>query len=205
MSFYIASTNSAFVAQTIIRIILVILLIVNFFLQIPFLTDIELYVILYLGYLLIVPPILHFKKTPTITLNQKPSEIEIPIRKKFVTAQEELDKAVANAADHPEDAMGYIRTAISLSITRKFGFKKINSMKGFFIDAEEFDLPLPGYSIIYTIFNEGSKRLHEGKINTNFEVSQAINTVTNFIAELEQLVISKEQIDDFKIKCKSVF
>lgn len=205
MSFYIATSNSAFVAQTIIRVILVILLTINFFFLIPILNDIEPYVILYLGYLLIVPPILHFKQNPTIVLNSKSTNVEIPIRKKFVTAQEELDKAVVNAADHPEDAMGYIRTAINISLTTKFGFEKITSMKGFFNDAEKFGLPLPGYSMIYAIFNEGSKRLHQGKINTNFEVSTAIYTVTKFIAELEQLDISKEQVYDFKKKSKFVF
>ena len=78
-------------------------------------------------------------------------------------------------------------------------------MKGFFKDAERLGLPLPGYSMIYAIFNEGSKRLHSGKINTNFEVSTAIYTVTNFINDLEQQVISQEHIDDFKIKCKFVY
>lgn len=172
------------------------LLLLSFFLDIKFLKGIQLGLIIYLAYLLIVPPIIQYK--------QNPEKIQVPIRKKFVTAKEELDKAVETAAKHPEDAMGYVRTAIDLEIKHKFGFTKIISMHGFFHDAEKFDLPLPSYSLIYTIFNEGSKRLHEGKIHTNFEVSQSIETVTNFIAELEKSIISQDIIDNFKIHSKSV-
>jgi len=193
---YFPTSNSALATQTIIRMILIFLILFNQFFRISFLDEIQLYLIIYLGYLLIVPPILQYREYK--------KQIEPPIRKTFVTAKEELDKAVTAAADHPEDAMGYVRTAINLSLTHKFSFKKITSMYGFFHDAEQFGLPLPAYSMIYTIFNEGSKRLHEGKIHTNFEVSQAIETITNFIAELEKTEVSQEKINDFKTKCKSV-
>ncbi|EGP94045.1 hypothetical protein MY1_1287 [Nitrosarchaeum koreense MY1] len=149
---------------------------------------------------MIVPPIIHYKQEQT----RIKKENDTPIRRKFLTVKEELDKAVSNAADHPEDAMGHVRTALNLSLANKFNFEKITSMKGFFNDAEKFGLPLPGYEMIYAIFNEGSKRLHEGKIHTNFEVSHAINTITNFIVELERLDIPQELIKEFKIKCKNV-
>jgi len=151
---------------------------------------------IYLGYLLVVPPILGYKRNIVTP--------EPPIRKRFVTAKDELDKAVEIVADRPEDAMGYLRTAIDLSIKTKFGFKKIIMMGRFFSDAEEFNLPLPSYTLIYIIYNEGSKRLHDGKIPTPFEASKAVNTVTDFIAELEKTIVSQEKINEFKNKCKYV-
>jgi len=151
---------------------------------------------IYLGYLLVIPPILAYRQRIVIQ--------ESPIRKRFVTAKDELDKAVEIVADCPEDAMGYLRTAIDLSIKTKFGFKKITGMGGFFRDAEEFNLPLPSYTLIYAIFNEGSKRLHDGKIPTPFEASTSVDTVTDFISELEKIVVSQEKINDFKNKCKYV-
>lgn len=196
MRAYFPTDNAAIATQTIIRIVLISLILFNQFFKISFLDEIQLYLLIYLGYLLIVPPIFQYKEY------QK--QIESPLRKKFVTAKEELDKAVTAAADHPEDAMSHIRTAINLSLTNKFGFAKITSMYGFFKDAEKYNFPLPGYSMIYTIFNEGSKRLHEGKIHTNFEVSTAIETITNFIAKLEEMDISQEVIDNFKIKCHNI-
>lgn len=153
---------------------------------------------IYLAYLLIIPPIIHYRRNKTI------EKFEPPLREKFVTAKNELDKAVKLAADSPEDAMIFLRIAIDLSIKEKFGFTKISKMYHFFLDAENFNLPLPSYTLIYTIYDEGSKRIHEGKIPTPFEASQAIELVTNFIAELEKIEISPDVIDEFKKKCKFV-
>lgn len=190
--------STSFFTQIIIRIVLISLLVANYFFTIPIINDIQIYLLIYLGFLLIVSPIINHVRNPEKMLQEE------PIRKKFVTAQEELDKAVEIAADFPEDAMMYVRTAIDLSIKAKFGFKKIITMGNFFNDADRLDLPLPSYSLIYMIFNEGSKRLHDGKVHTPFEASEAIDMVTDFIAELEEMKISQVKIDEFKSKCKFV-
>jgi hypothetical protein len=124
--------------------------------------------------------------------------------KRYLTAREELGKAKEKINEYPEDVMGHLRTAIDLSIKERFGFKKIHKMLNFLEDAQRLNFPLPSYSVIYTYFNEGSKRLHEGKINTSFEAREAIRTVSNFIDELELIQISSEQIENFKKECKYI-
>lgn len=199
MKYYGVGSTTALVTLTTVKIILITVLFVNYFLEIEFIQNIQIYLIIYLAYLLIIPPIINHRQNPKI------EKFEQPLRKKFVTAKDELDKAVHLAADSPEDAMMYLRTAIDLSIKKKFGFNKISKMYNFILDAENFNLPLPSYVLIYTIFNEGSKRIHDGKISTSFEVSQSIELVTNFIAELEKIEINPDIIDEFKKKCKFVF
>lgn len=134
----------------------------------------------------------------------KPIDYVLTERKKYVSSQEELTKAKEKIDSNPEDVMGYLRTAIDLSIKEKFGFTKIYKMIIFLEDADRLNFPLPSYSLIYTYFNEGSKRLHEGKINTPFEAKEAIRTVSNFIDELELIQIPDEQIENFKKECKQV-
>lgn len=198
MNYYGVSGTADITTLTTIKIILITGLFVNYFFKIQFIQEIQLYLMIYLAFLLIVPPIIHHQR------NKKREKFEQPIRKKFVTAKDELDKAVELAADSPGDAMIFLRIAIDLSIKEKFGFTKISKMYYFILDAENFNLPLPSYSLIYTIFDEGSKRIHEGKIFTPFEASQAIELVTNFIAELEKIEISPDTINEFKKKCNYV-
>lgn len=198
MKYYAAGSTTSLVTQTIIKIILITLLFVNYIFKISIIEEIQLYLLIYLAYLLIIPPIINHVRSSRL------ENFEQPLRKKFVTAKEELDKAVELAADSPEDAMIFLRSAIDLSIKAKFGFNKILKMHNFISDAEKFNLPLPSYTLIYTIFNEGSKRIHDGKIHTSFEASQAIELVTNFIVELQKSNISPQLIDSFKQKCTFV-
>jgi hypothetical protein len=134
----------------------------------------------------------------------KPIDYVISERKKYVTSREELTKAKEKIESNPEDVMGHLRTAIDLSIRERFGFSKIHKMINFLEDAERLDFTLPSYSLIYTYFNEGSKRLHEGKVHTPFEAREAIRTVTNFIDELELIQVTEEQTQNFKKECKFV-
>jgi hypothetical protein len=125
-------------------------------------------------------------------------------RKKSVSAKEELEKAEKNLEQNPEDVFNYLRTAIDLSIQGQFGFQKINSMPQFVADAEKYNFPLPSYSLISTIFSEGNKRLHAGKVATKFDAKNAIQIVRNFIDDLSKIDVSQEQIEDFKSKSQSV-
>lgn len=134
----------------------------------------------------------------------KPMDYVISERKEYVTSREELTKAKEKVESNPEDVMGHLRTAIDLSIRERFGFSKIHKMIFFLDDAERLNFMLPSYSLIYTFFNEGSKRLHEGKVHTSFEAKEAIRTVTNFIDELELIQVTEEQIQNFKKGCKFV-
>lgn len=125
-------------------------------------------------------------------------------RKKFVSVKEELDKAEKNLKEHPEDVFNYLRTAIDLSIKGKFGFQKIPRMSQFVDDAKKYNFPLPSYNLIYSIFSEGSSRLHGGEVSTRFEAEESIRVVRNFVDILSKLDVSQEQIEDFKKKSKSV-
>ncbi len=77
-------------------------------------------------------------------------------------------------------------------------------MKDFLLDANKFDLPLPSYDLIYSIYSEGNKRLHEGKISTKFDAEESIRIVRNFIEKISTIKVTKKQIDDFKKQSKSV-
>ncbi|MDH5417411.1 MAG: hypothetical protein OEW86_05395 [Nitrosopumilus sp.] len=133
----------------------------------------------------------------------KTSDYIISKRKKFVTAREEIEKASMNIENNHEDVLNHLRTAIDLSIKEKFKFKKIPSMMRFLEDAKKYDFPLPSYNLIYSIFSEGNSRLHAGEINTEFEASESIRIVANFVEGLQMLQITKKQIDDFMSKSKT--
>lgn len=198
MNYYGVTDTADITTLTTIKIILMTVLFANYFFKIQFIQETQLYLMIYLAFLLIVPPIIHHQR------NKKRERFERPLRQNFVTAKDELDKAVKCAADSPEDAMIFLRGAIDASIKAKFGFTKISKMYHFISDAENFNLPLPSYTLIYTIYDQGNKRIHEGKIPTPFEASQAIELVTNFIAELQKIEISPDTIDEFKKKCNYV-
>ncbi len=134
----------------------------------------------------------------------KPVEYVSLERRKYVTAREELEKAKRNFKDHPEDVMNHLRTAIDLAIKERFEFKEIPRMIKFIDQAEKLQFPLPSYDLIYTYFNEGTERIHEGKIHTSFEALEVIRTVSNFIDALEALEITKDKIDEFVKSCGCV-
>jgi len=122
------------------------------------------------------------------------------MKRKVIKAKEELTKAEGNIVSKPEDVLSNLRTVIELSIKEKFEFEKISNMKNFLEDARKFNLPLPSYSLIHAIYVEGNKRLHAGQINTEFELEESIKMVKNFIDKLDEIEISKKQIEDFKEK-----
>jgi hypothetical protein len=143
----------------------------------------------------------HWKNVEKI----KPINFIFRKRKKFVNAIDELKKAENSINDEEwEDVLNHLRTAIELVIKEKFGFKKINRMIDFLKNADEFDLGLPSYSLIYEFYNEGSKRLHGGLVHTPFESKEALRTVNNFIQELNITEIDKKKIEEFKRKYTSV-
>jgi len=126
-------------------------------------------------------------------------------RRKYVTAREELEKTKQAIRDRRyEEVLNHLRPAIELAIRERFGFTEIRSMKRFLEDAEEYNLPLPSYTMLYDYYDEGSHRLHSGVLNTPFECQKALNFVANFIDNLEVINISQKEIDDFKKKSKAV-
>jgi hypothetical protein len=125
-------------------------------------------------------------------------------RKTYVSARDELDKAKEKIQSDPEDVMMHLRNAIDYSLKEKFGFADIRPMKRFFDDAEKYGLPLPSYGMIYQLYDEGSERIHQGKIHTEFERELSIKMVDSFIDNLQLMEVDVERIQNFKSLSKSV-
>jgi hypothetical protein len=126
-------------------------------------------------------------------------------RATYISSRQELEKAKQAVKDKQwDEVLNHLRPAVDLAIKEKFGFTKIQPMKSFISDAEKFDLPLPSYTMIYDIFDEGSKRIHEGKLNTSYECQRALEFVAGFIDHLDLINMSQNEIDEFKSKCKFV-
>ena len=126
-------------------------------------------------------------------------------RRKYVTAREEIQWVKQAVKDGTyEDVLNHLRTSIELAIKERFGFKKIFPMKRFLEDADEYGFPLPSYQMLYDYYDDGSLRLHSGRLNTPFECHKALDFVDGFIDSLELINISQKEIDDFKEKSKSV-
>lgn len=124
-------------------------------------------------------------------------------RRKYILAREELEKArQAFKARQTEEVFNHLRPASEFAIKERFGFSKIHPMKQFLDSSKE--LNLPSYDMLYFIFDEGSGRLHEGKIHTSLECQTALEFVARFIDQLDLIDISKEKIEEFKQKCKFV-
>jgi len=148
---------------------------------------------------------IHYKANWT---NMKEINIEdyiLPIKRHtYVTAREELGNAKQAIKDGKyEDVLNHLRPAIDLAIKERFGFKKVK-MWQFLKDALTYNFPLPAYTMLYGYFDEGSQRLHSGRINTPYECQKALDFVNGFIDNLELIKISREEIDNFKKKCKWV-
>ncbi len=121
-------------------------------------------------------------------------------RRKYVNAREDLEKARQEFKNgRPEEVLNHLRTAIELAIKEKFGFSWIGPMSSFLPNSKE--LNLPSYDMLYFIYDEGSERLHEGKIHTPLECQTALEFVARFIDQLDLIEISKEKIEEFKQKC----
>jgi hypothetical protein len=126
-------------------------------------------------------------------------------RSRYLTARQELEKAKEAVKNRQwEEVLNHLRPAIDLAIAEKFGFKKIKSMKQFLDDAITYGLPLPTYDTVYYYYNEGSQRIHGGKLNTAYECQRALEFVAGFIDQLDLIDISKEKIEEFKQKYKCV-
>jgi len=126
-------------------------------------------------------------------------------RRKYVSAREELQWVKQAVKDGKyEDVLNHLRTSIELAIKERFGFKKIFPMKQFLKDADEYGLPLPSYQMLYDYYDEGSLRLHSGRLNTPFECQKALDFVDGFIDSLELINVSQKEIDDFKNESKVV-
>ena len=125
-------------------------------------------------------------------------------RRKYVSAREELEWVKQAVKDGKyEDVLNHLRTSIELAIKERFGFTRI-SMKAFLIDAEKYNFTLPSYTMLYDYYDEGSHRLHSGRLNTPFECQKALDFVDDFIDNLELISISQKNIDDFKNKSTAV-
>lgn len=126
-------------------------------------------------------------------------------RRKYVTAREEIEKAKQAAKNGQwEEILNHLRPAIDLAIKEKFGFKRINPMKQFLIEAEKFNLGLPTYTMLYDYFDEGSQRIHSGKLNTPYECQNALEFVAGFIDRLDLVQVDQQKIDEFKQSCRCV-
>lgn len=126
-------------------------------------------------------------------------------RKKFLKARDELENVKKAIEDERwDDVMNRLRTAIDLSIKEKFGFQKIHPMKAFLDYADKENFPLPSYTLVYNLFDEGSSRVHEGRIHTPFEAKEALKFISRFIDELDLIEVEQSVVDDFKKKCKAV-
>jgi len=138
--------------------------------------------------------------------NIKPEDYVLPVKRaKYVKARDELQKAKQAVKDKKwDEVLNHLRPAIDLAIKEKFGFKKIHPMKQFLLDAEKYNLPLPSYSMVYDYFDEGSQRIHGGKLHTPWECEEALNFVADFIDRLELIEMSQKDIEDFKKKSKAV-
>jgi len=126
-------------------------------------------------------------------------------RKRYVSAREELEKAIQAVKNSQwDEVLNHLRTSIDLAIREKFGFTKIHPMRQFLVDAEKYGLPLPSYTMLYDYVDEGSQRIHSGKLNTPFECQKALEFVAGFIDQLELVDISDEKINEFKQKSPKV-
>lgn len=126
-------------------------------------------------------------------------------RARYVQAREELEKAKkAVKAQQWEEVLNHLRPAIDLSLREKFGFAKIHPMKQFLADADKYNLPLPSYTMLYDFFDEGTQRIHGGKLNTPYECQKALEFVAGFIDRLEVMDISQRDIVEFKKKSGTV-
>jgi hypothetical protein len=126
-------------------------------------------------------------------------------RAKFLSAREELEKAKKAVKDKQwDEVFNHLRPAIDLALKEKFNFKRINPMKQFLVDAENYGLPLPTYTMLYDYFDEGSQRIHSGKLNTPYECKQALEFVAGFIDQLDLIDIPDDKIEEFKLKSKCV-
>jgi len=126
-------------------------------------------------------------------------------RRRYVTAREELDKARQAVRDGQwEEVLNHLRPAIDLALKEKFGFNYIHMKPFLDYSREHNELNLPSIDLIYFMFDEGSGRLHQGKINTPLECKSALEFVARFIDELDLITVSKEEIEEFKRKCNSV-
>lgn len=124
-------------------------------------------------------------------------------RRRYVSAREELERAKQAVKDRQwEEVLNHLRPAIDLAIKERFGFNEIHPMKLFLDNSKE--LNLPSYDMLYFIFDEGSGRLHEGKIHTPLDCQTALEFVARFIDQLDLVDISKEKIEEFKQKCRFV-
>lgn len=136
----------------------------------------------------------------------KTEDYILPIRRaKYVKARDELEKAKqAVKRGNWGEVLNHLRPAIDLAIKEKFGFKKIHPMWQFLLDAEKYDLPLPSYTMVYDYFDQGSHRIHEGKINTPWECEKALNFIAEFIDRLDLINVSNVDIEKFKKKSSAV-
>jgi hypothetical protein len=130
----------------------------------------------------------------------------LPIeRATYISSRQELEKAKQAVKDKQwDEVLNHLRPAVDLAIKEKFGFTKIQPMKSFISEAERFGLPLPSYTMLYDIFDEGSKRIHEGKLNTSYECQRALEFVAGFIDRLDLIQIDQQKIDAFKQSCRCV-
>jgi hypothetical protein len=132
--------------------------------------------------------------------NLKPENYVLPVKRaRYVKARDELEKAKGAVKGKKwDEVLNHLRPSIDLALKEKFGFQKIFPMKQFLQDAEKHNFPLPSYALLYDYFDEGSHRIHEGKLHTPWECEKALNFVAEFIDRLDLVDISKEDIDKFK-------
>ena len=131
--------------------------------------------------------------------------IVVKERAKFIKARDELENAKQAIKNKKwDDVMNHLRPAIDLAIKEKFGFQKIHPMKQFLQDADKYNFPLPSYTMLYDYFDEGSHRIHGGRINTPWECQKALSFVAEFIDRLELIDVTQKEIEEFKKKCRAV-
>ena len=133
-------------------------------------------------------------------------EYTLPIKRaRYVSARDELEKAKKAVEEKKwDEVLNHLRPAIDLAIKEKFGFKKIQPMKQFLLDAEKYGFPLPSYAMLYDYFDEGSRRLHGGKLHTPWECERALNFVAEFIDRLDLIDVSQKEIEEFRKKSNTV-
>jgi hypothetical protein len=149
----------------------------------------------------------HLYETNWVEMKKiKLEDYTLPItRKTYVKARDELEKAIqAVKTSQWEEVLNHLRPAIDIAIKEKFGFNRINPMKVFLTDAESSNFPLPSYTMLYDYFDEGSHRIHSGKLNTPYECQKALEFVAGFIDQLELIDVPKEVVEEFKKKCRAV-
>lgn len=126
-------------------------------------------------------------------------------RARYINSRGELKKAKEAVEKKDwQEVLNHLRLAIDLAIKEKFGFKRIQPMKQFIKKADSHNFPLPAYTMLYDYFDEGSQRIHGGRLNTPWECQRALSFVTEFIERLDLIKVSTEQIEDFKNICSAV-